>query len=335
MTIVTRTLTLILLAAVGLGSTQDDPKPQLLGGRTRLDAHNAYTEEGKYSDRIDRALATRLLPLVIEQDVAYASASRQSVVSHDTTLDGTEPALERYFFDRIKPIAERELKTGARAQWPLIVLHLDFKTNEREHHKAVWDLLMKYRAWLTTAPVDGNASRVSPMTPGPVLVITENGENQEKDFLEFAAAAKAHLLFGSIPGPAIEPTKDEAELARRRIAATPRALIPAGATTYRRWVNFPWAVIEEGGPPKAGAWTKQDEARLQSVVSYAHAQGLLIRFYTLNGHSEAESQGWSAGYNFGTLQAAQERWRAAIRVNADLIATDQYEQLAALLYLRK
>jgi hypothetical protein len=330
MIVMTRTLAFVLLATVAVAS-QTVTRPQLLGGRSLLHAHNAYPDEGLYGDRIERALATRLSPILIEQDVAYARSTGQSVVSHDDKLDGTEPTLERHFFDRVRPIIEAALTAGARDRWPLVVLHLDFKTNEREHHRAVWDLLLKHRSWLTTAAFDTDPTRVSPLKPGPMVVLTENGENQERDFQEWAAAGKTNLLFGSIRGPALELPKDDVARARMLVGASPQALIPASATSYRRWVNFAWGVIEEGGPAKAGLWTPQDNARLQAVVGYAHAQGLLIRFYTLNGHSAAASQGWTASYNFGTLDAARQRWQAAIRAGVDLIATDQYEELAAVL----
>jgi len=108
-------------------------------------------------------------------------------------------------------------------------------------------------------------------------------------------------------------------------------LIPTAATSYRRWANFPWMVIESGGPPAARDWNAADQQRLKSVVDYAHSQGLLIRFYTLNGHSKSENRGWTDSYNFGSLDAARVRWRAAIRSHVDLIATDQYEELASIL----
>jgi len=110
--------------------------------------------------------------------------------------------------------------------------------------------------------------------------------------------------------------------------------MPTSANNYRRWANFPWGVIEEGGPANAGDWTDQDRLRLNSIVDYAHQQGLMIRFYTLNGHTAAANRGWTASYNFGSLDAARTRWRAAIAAHADLIATDQYEELAALLKAR-
>jgi len=332
MTGMLRTLAL-LTAAITIAGAQTNSRPQILGGRSVLDAHNAYPDEGQYPDRIDRALATGLSRIVIEQDLAFAKrgVAGESVVSHDEHLSGSEPTLERHFFDRVRPMLESALQAGNKATWPVIVLHLDFKTNEREHHRAVWDLLTKHRSWLTTAAVSTDPTRVNPFIPGPLLVLTENGENQERDFSEWAAAAGTHLLFGSIPPPAIARANEEADRARDLVRAAPPILIPASASTYRRWVNFPWGVIEEGGPTKAAAWTPDDNTRLQSVVRYAHTQGLMVRFYTLNGHSAAANRGWTASYNFGTIDAVRQRWQAAIESGVDLIATDQYEELAGVL----
>jgi glycerophosphoryl diester phosphodiesterase len=126
-------------------------------------------------------------------------------------------------------------------------------------------------------------------------------------------------------------SNDPAERARIIASAAPNQLIPTSATTYRRWVNFSWAVVEQGGQAAAGEWTSAEQQRLEAIVSYAHQQGLLVRFYTLNGHAPAAGKGWSAGYNFGSLEAVQPRWRGAIKAGVDLIATDQYEELAALI----
>jgi glycerophosphoryl diester phosphodiesterase len=89
-------------------------------------------------------------------------------------------------------------------------------------------------------------------------------------------------------------------------------------------------VVEAGGPSEAGAWTAEDAARLSTIVRRAHEAGLWIRFYTLNGLDPAElSLGWTASYNFGSRDAAQLRWRAALRAGVDFVATDQYEAFAA------
>ena len=324
----------VVILVAGLGTGGQPASAPLLGGRSLVHAHNCYPEEGKWSDRIDRALAIRQVPAVIEQDVAFAPRNApgdQSVVAHDPKLAATAPSLRRHFFDRVRPVVERALAEGRQAQWPILVLHLDFKSNEREHHRAVWDLLKQHQAWLTTAAVNREPASVAPVTRGPVLVLTENGDGQERDFTEWAAAEGTLLLFGSIPAPALRPSDDPAERARILRAAPPRELVPSAATNYRRWVNFSWGAVEEGGPSRAGDWTREDQDRLESIVSYAHQQGLLVRFYTLNGHTAAMDRGWTASYNFGDLEAARRRWRAAIGSGVDLIATDQYEELAAVL----
>ena len=329
-------LRVIALAVVTMVSvaTQAALPPAVFGGRSLLNAHNAYPEDGQWRDRLDRAVATGQFPIVIEQDVAFAPGRRpgeQSVLSHDVVLDGGEPSLHEHFFTRVRPIMEPALRAGLRERWPLFVLHLDFKTNETAHHRAVWDLLRQHEEWLTTAPAAADASQVSAFKPGPLLVLTENGADQETDFSSWAAAHGSHLLFGSIPGPEVARSDDPAERARLMLNASPAALVPAAATSYRRWVNFPWMAVEAGGPTNAGPWTRDDERRLEQIVDYTHGQGLLIRFYTLNGHTAARNQGWTASYNFGSLDAVRMRWRAAIRSGVDLIATDQYEELAAVL----
>ncbi len=104
------------------------------------------------------------------------------------------------------------------------------------------------------------------------------------------------------------------------------------ATNYLRWSNNPWSVIEPEGQNKAAAWIDADENRLRSTVNTAHGAGLWIRFYTLNGHptGDSETLGLTPSYNFGTIEAARIRWRAAIDAGVDFIATDQYEEFVKI-----
>ena len=304
--------------------------PLLPLGRTLLHAHNCYPEKGKWADRIDRALNTGASPIVIEQDLALAMRGGRPVpvVSHDDELTGTEPTLEEHFFKRVQPILDRAIAAKTLQQWPLIVLHLDFKTNEPEHHRAVWDLLKRHEHWLTTAPRTSGV--VAPVTRGPLLVLTENGPGQEADFTDPRNGDRL-LLFGSAPAPAVSRIEDAQERARALAKAPTDALIPAPATNYRRWVNFSWQVVESGGQQKAGDWSIADSARLNAIVNRAHALGYLVRFYTLNGHTTSEHPEWTASYNFGSFDAVRRRWEAAIGAGVDLVATDQYEDFAALL----
>ncbi len=326
-------LALILLSAAALAAQS---APRLFNGRPMMHAHNAYPEKGRWGDRIDRALATGATPVVIEQDLALAGqgGSARSVVSHDDKLTGSEPTLESYFFDRVRPLMERALTERREERWPLIVLHLDFKTNEPAHHRAVWALLQKHQRWLTTADRGTDPNQVMPLKPGPLLALTESGENQEADFFTTQPAGQPLLIFGSVPNAPVFRIEDPEERARAIMAASPDTLIASRATNYRRWVNFPWQVIERGGPRQAGDWNDADGARLAAIVNRAHAQGLGVRFFTLNGHDPAAHPEWTASYNFGSFAAVRTRWQAAIAAGVDLIATDQYEELAALMNAR-
>jgi hypothetical protein len=143
------------------------------GRRVWLHAHNCYVENGQWADRIDRALATATRHLAIEQDIAWhvdSSTGRgRSVVSHEAKTTGTEPTLEAHFFDRIRPTMERALAENRRDTWPILVLHLDFKTNEPAHHEAIWELLGRHERWLTTAERVADERAVQPFAPGPLL----------------------------------------------------------------------------------------------------------------------------------------------------------------------
>lgn len=291
--------------------------PQSVGGsltpgtRVLLDAHNCYPYDGKWSDRIERALATGT-PLAIEQDLAWfrdpRSGVSRSIVTHGEPYTGVEPTLREHFFERIRPIVERALGENRRDTWPLVTLNLDFKTNEAAHLQAVWDVLGGYESWLSTARRTASAAEISPIDVGPVLVLTGEPIEQEQQFHDRVPVGARLRLFGAVPrGTTVK-------------------------TNYRRWSNNPWSVVEPEGQQKAGAWTPEDEARLKTAVDAAHAAGLWIRFYTLNGHDPADtSQGWSASYNFGSLPAASERWRAAIRAGVDFVAVDQYEDFVKVL----
>src|SRR5271156_1516176 len=93
--------------------------------RPVVDAHNCYPYEGRWADRIDRALKAGF-PVAIEQDIAWANG--RPVVSQFSKTTGTAPALRDHFFERVRPIMEQALAKNDVAHWPLIILHFDFKT---------------------------------------------------------------------------------------------------------------------------------------------------------------------------------------------------------------
>jgi hypothetical protein len=111
--------------------------------------------------------------------------------------------------------------------------------------------------------------------------------------------------------------------------ASPEALLTTPVDNYRRWVNFPWEMVEPDGQNRAGDWTQTKQERLRSLISRAHQLGYWIRFYTLDGGLAEQFQrmGWFSGYNFGSSDAAAKRWTAAADEGADFIASDHYEEL--------
>ncbi|HEX6212184.1 MAG TPA: hypothetical protein VF136_15485 [Methylomirabilota bacterium] len=314
----TRALVLAALLA-GLAPKTTPPGSFLPGERVLLDAHNAYPDQGRWADRLERALATGV-PLAIEQDLAWCRTSTgwfEPVVTHEKTCRGGEPTLRTHFFERIRPMMEQALDGGARGHWPLVTLNLDFKTNEPEHHAAVWALLGRYSTWLTTAMRSADPDAATHLTVGPLLVLTGDHDLQEAAFFGRVPVGGQLRLFGAARtiggGDTGEPPR------------------PAGRTAYRRWWNLPWREVEPGGPPEAGGWSADDAGRLRAIVEAGHADGLWVRFYTLNGHPADRSDGWHDGYNFGSTEAAAIRWRAAIAAGVDFIATDQYEAFAEVL----
>ncbi len=294
------------------------------GGRVMLDAHNAYPHQGRWKDRIDRALAAGL-PVAIEQDLIWradAAAGRPaSVVAHEKPLTGDEPTLREHFFERVRPLVERAFQENRRDTWPVIVLQLDFKTNEPEHHTAVWNLLGEYESWITTAERTRESATPQPLEWKPLLVLTSGTNGQQEAFHDRVPAGGRLRLFG---GAIVAPGSDSRTVPERMVAAP--------ASNFRRWWNNAWSVVEDGGQRRAGAWTDADRRRLESLVRHAHTLGYWIRFYTLNGFpngEEGDRQGTSAGYNFGAAEAVRARWRDCAAAGVDFIATDQYEELAA------
>lgn len=315
-----------VLWAASIAGRGQPPSALRPGARVLLDAHNAYPYEGKYVDRVPRAMSTGT-PVAIEQDLAWCpgpSGAYDVVVTHDATCRGHEPTLESYFFERVAPVLDAALAAGPHADWPLITLNLDLKMDAPELHRAVWALLGRHQAWLTTAPrIAGDAPQ--PMTAGPLLVLTGEADSQEADFYATLTPGDRLRLFGAVHSrPSENGTPDD----------VPR---PSPASNYRRWWNHPWKVVEKEGQRAAGAWTADDAARLDQLVHSAHAAGLWIRFYTLDGSSDADADahGWFASYNFGSLDAAATRWQASIRAGVDFVATDQYEAFAQRLTVER
>jgi hypothetical protein len=331
---------LLIAFAVTLsaGSAQDRAALNFLNhGRPMLDAHNCYPYNGQWADRIDRALnvlSRTGSPVSIEQDIAWAidpaSGKGRPVVSHTAKTTGEEPTLRDYFFERVRPIVEQALASNDHSRWPLMVLHFDFKSTDRPLLEAVWELLGEYESWLTTAPKTANPSALAPFDAKPILAITEDSDAQEEVFFRAVPVGARLRVFGSAHTRGLSQASREQQ-AHLAATVSPEILLPDPPDNYRRWWNNSWWEVEEGGQAKAGEWTSAKEKRLRALVDRAHRLGYWIRFYTLDGFVSPEDRGWGNDYNFGSRESAVIRWRAALKAGVDFVATDQYEELAAVM----
>jgi hypothetical protein len=320
----------VFLAVVVSGFGQTPSLDFLNHNQPILDAHNCYPYEGRWADRIDRALGTGF-PISIEQDLAWDPKGEGRVVlSHSPKTRGSEPSLRDYFFVRVRPIVEKALAENDRVHWPLIILHFDFQSTQAPLLHAVWNLLGEYESWITTAVKTADPSRLSPLAAKPILVITEDSDEQEAVFFRQVPVGGKLRLFGSAHTHELETGSTKQRI---HLAATlpPEQLLTEPPTNYRRWWNNSWYPVEEGGQKKAGDWTEADDRRLRALVEHAHRLGYWIRFYTLDGFPTAEGQGWDDDYNFGSREAVLARWKAALAAGVNFIATDQYEELASVM----
>jgi len=301
------------------------------GNRVLLDAHNCYPYQGRWNDRIDRALESGL-PVAIEQDMVWLknedTGEYRSIVSHGAPYTNEEPTLAEYFFERIRPIVEKALADGNSGNWPLVTLNLDFKQSPVVHGEAVLDVLKQYEDWLTTAKRTKNEQKVSKLKVKPVLVLLGSQNSLATVFHNSVPIGDPIMAFGACNLERYQDGKLTSE-ERQHLDATvaPNLIINNPATNYRRWWNNPWGRVEAGGQRNAGDWTGVDMKRLEALTDHAHDLGYWIRFYTLNGHGRTDL-GWGGGYNFGSLESVAERWKAVREAGVDFVATDMYEEFA-------
>ncbi len=326
---------LLALAMTAAAATAQSPDLNFLNrNQPVLDAHNCYPYEGKWNDRVHRALSSGF-PVSIEQDLAWyvdpATGKGRVVVSHTPKPTGNEPTLRDDFFEQVRPVIEKAIAENKRDQWPVVVLHFDFKDNQPAILAAVWQLLGEYEPWLSTAVKTSDPNTLSSIERKPILAITEDADEQQKVFFDDVPVGAKLRVFGSAhthPIPKGAPMK---EVIHWAATVSPEELLSEKPTNYRRWWNSSWYTVEEGGQSKAGEWTTADDQRLRALVDHAHAMGFWVRFYTLDGFSEGEDHGWGNGYNFGSKDAVIPRWKAAAAAGVNFIATDQYEDLAPYL----
>jgi hypothetical protein len=299
-----------------------------------LDAHNCYPYKGQWNDRIQRALNSGF-PVSIEQDLAWyvdpSTGKGRVVVSHTPHPTGEEPTLEDYFFKQVRPVVEKAIAENKRNQWPVIVLHFDFKDNQPALLQAVWQVLGQHEDWLSTAVKTSDPSKLTAIDRKPILAITEESDEQQKVFYDDLPVGGRLRLFGSAHTHPTPKGISQEQLMHWAVNVTPDELLSEPPTNYRRWWNSSWYTVEEGGEPRAGDWTAADNQRLRALVDHAHKMGYWVRFYALDGFAPAEDRGWGPGYNFGSREAVNLRWKAVIDAGVNFVVTNQYEAVAPYL----
>ncbi|HXA49516.1 MAG TPA: hypothetical protein VNV86_04390 [Candidatus Acidoferrum sp.] len=305
------------------------------GTRVQILSHNAFPDHGKFADRLDRTLASGL-PVGAEEDLAWVDG--RSLLIHGAKAAGTDdPTIDAYFFAKVKPRMEKALKDGNKGNWPLVTLYLDIKNDPPEHLEAINKLLDKYDAWLTKAEKTADISKQSPLELKPMMVLVEDkqGDIKQKIFYDNVPVGGKIRVFGSAEkfdeNPQKLPREKKDEAIAMMASRDPEQLLTKHADNYRRWFGVNWAFIEKGGQTKAGAWSKESDAKLKKFVDYGHRLGYFVSVYCLNGYTAAEDLGWDAGYNFGSKDKVMPRWQAAVRAHADFVSTDQVEEVGKLI----
>jgi len=324
---------LVALAVFGAGFQAFSP-----GQRTLVFAHNVCP--GQWADRFERALSTGM-PLVIELDPGWVLNPKTGkndcllcVSPRSKNITGNEPTLKSFFFERVRPIVEKALKENNKKNWPLIMVHLDIGDDSPEHLELILKQIGEYENWLTSAVKTKNPADKPPLDLRPLMILAYSYvvDHKVEYFYDRLPIGGKILVFGTAklsmpPGTGLTPQ----QIKGLRFPMKPEELVKEPASNYRRWWHSSWAHIE--GSPYTGEWTPEKEARLKAFVTYGHKLGYLVSFYCLDGidPEAGKAQGWSPGYNFGSLEKATIRWKAAAKAGVDFISTDQFEEVAKVL----
>jgi hypothetical protein len=318
-----------------VASAAEKSSPFAPGVRTLVLAHNAYPYEGKYADRLDRALSTGL-PIVIEQDLVWVNGKSLEIHNEKLATDDS-PTLETYFFPKVAPIVEKALKEGNKGNWPLITVFLDIKNDPVEHLEAINKVLDKYDAWLTKAVKTADITKMSPLELKPMMIILEDKQKDIKQefFYDRVPVGGKIRAFGGPEkfddNPNKLPRTARAERMAGLLKIDPDTLVTRHADNYHRWFGTDWNFIEPCGAAHKD-WSAEAEARLNKFVRRGHSLGYMVGVYGINGWTESENQGWTPEYNFGSKEASAVRLRAIVKAKVDFISTDQYEEAAKVIH---
>jgi hypothetical protein len=209
-------------------------------------AHNAYPDDGKYGDRLDRVIAAGV-PFVVEEDLVWVDG-RSLLIHNAKAASADSPTLESYFFPKVAPVVEKALKEGNKGNWPLITPYLDIKNDPLDHLEAISKVLDKHDGWLTKAVKTADTSKQSPLELKPMMVILEDKENDIKQefFYDRVAVGSKFRTFGSATKFDDNPLHLGRDKRDERFAnmlkVQPEQLLTKRADNYRRWFGTDWGL---------------------------------------------------------------------------------------------
>jgi hypothetical protein len=285
---------LLLLALAAASDPSQRPIP--------VSAHNCYRVDSSKNDRLVAALALGIDN--IEIDLGWDEARGRLIVGHDESpRPGVAyPELESYLVPALEDHWRRATPDGAPT-----VLTIDWKTSRPEAVRRFKTFLDAHTGWFTSAP----KAAESPLSTRRLTVCFTGSDAAKHQYDAMVPPGEMYRAFRDTVYGGGGYQKDVTQYA------------PARASAYHRFLTFHWGNVERGGPPLAGAWTREEEARLKSLVDHLHRQGFRVRFYCLDGHTGPVV----SPYRFRDAAAARARWRAAAKAGADWVATDEYEEI--------
>lgn len=290
-------ISLAALAIVMCGA--DAPLP--------ISAHNCYPINREDNARLVEALGLGIDN--IEIDIGWDENLQQILVGHDAA---PQPGIRYPRFDAYFTAAIEAHWKSARADGAPTVLTIDWKTDRIEAVAAFKRYLDEHAEWFSTAIKPEDPATRTPLTPRRLTVCFTGSENAK---VRYDAMVR--------PGEPYRAFRDVVFGAGSAYESDVKTYVKSKANAYHRFLTFYWGVVERGGPALAKDWTAADEARLKTLVEFAHRGGYRIRMYCLNGHSGM----LLTGYRFANDEAARARWTAAVRAGVDWVASDEYREI--------
>src|ERR1700733_13957876 len=151
------------------------------------------------------------------------------------TPTSQEPTLKNYFFKQVTPVMKKAIAEDERSHWPLIVLHFDFKDNQTASLRVVWRVLGEHEGWLSTAVKTRDPGTLSPIDREPMLVVTEEVDEQQKVFYDAVPVGARPRLFGSAhthPTPKNIKNMTKEQLMHWAVDASPEERLNEEPTNY-------------------------------------------------------------------------------------------------------